>query len=74
MLLNTPREPGAGRERPAGIVVLDRFREPPDPQLRAFVWCRGHLNHPAPPAERLAAAQFPLLMVGLATNGGDGRP
>ena len=64
----------AGREVPAGIVVLDHLPQPPDAQLRAFVWCRCHPAHPALPAERAAVAPFPVLMVGSGRNGEDGDP
>ncbi len=57
------------REQPAGIVVLESLPQPPDPQLRAFVWCRCHPSRSALPAER-ARAPLSMLMVGLARNGG----
>ncbi|MGD2152547.1 MAG: hypothetical protein PVG79_04715 [Gemmatimonadales bacterium] len=64
----------AGREQPAGIVILDRLPQPPVPQLRAFVWCRRHGGHPGLPAERAVATPFPELMVGLGKNGAFGHP
>lgn len=64
----------AGREQPAGIVVLDRLPEPAAPQLRAFVWCRCHPANPVMPTEQAAVAPFPVLMVGLGRNGEDGHP
>jgi hypothetical protein len=72
MILRASGKETAGREHPAGIVVLDRLPQPPDPQLRAFVWCRCHPAHPALPTEQAAAAPFPVLMVGLGRNGEDG--
>jgi hypothetical protein len=74
MILRAFRAGTTAREQPAGIVVLDRLLQAPDPRLRAFVWCRCHPAHPALPAERAAASPFPLLMVGLGKNGEDGHP
>ncbi|UCC72854.1 MAG: hypothetical protein JSV86_21310 [Gemmatimonadota bacterium] len=65
------RGASGAREHLAGIAALDPLPRLPDTQLWAFVWCRCHRNHPALPEERAAVSQFPLLMVGLARNGGE---
>jgi hypothetical protein len=69
-ILGEPESGAAGiLDQPAGILVLDSWPQPPDPQLRAFVWCRCHPNQPALPAEPAAVAEHPSLMVGLFANG-----
>lgn len=72
MIMRASKEGTAGREHPAGIVVLDRLPQPPDARLRAFVWSRCHPARPAVPTERAMAPPFPALMVGCGGNGGDG--
>lgn len=72
MIFRASTELTAGREYPAGIVVLEHLPQPPDVQLRAFVWCRCHPAHPALPTELAVAPTFPELMVGCGGNGEDG--
>jgi hypothetical protein len=51
----------SGLNQPAGILVLETVPPPPDPQLRAFVWCRHHANDPVLPEETVAKP-FPVMV------------
>jgi hypothetical protein len=63
MIFRASTELTAGREYPAGIVVLEHL---------PHVWCRCHPAHPALPTELAVAPTFPELMVGCGGNGEDG--